>query len=591
MYPGLSGVMGVYKPRGVTTRDLLNSLCGQLSAVAGAARLPPQRERVKAGHGGTLDKQAEGLVVVALERGTKSLAGFLASDKTYETRAVLGLDTDTHDLDAEARVVREAPYAHVTREALEAYLHEHYAAAGGVVQQTPPIFSAIKQDGKRLSALVREGKEDAVDLDAKARPVQVRCIKITEWAPPYYSLHVECGGGFYVRSCVRDIGAHFNCGSTMTRLQRTGQCGFSLADAHCIDMSDVAQQRGFRPPSVVSSALSGGSVKGTSDEQPNQQQAQLSSLDSAVAAAGLVGAPNMVRPASLLPFSKENVIRVLAVPLEQRRKGEHGSATASGSAQRAAAAALAAVSLTAAAASSDSPSPPPPSSPPASGSGSSGSGSFTPYSDSLPAPARAVLDFWFLQPDDAKFGNSLQMKWFKKDADFDAEIRARFGAHIDAALQGGLADWSAEGGVWGTVARIVVLDQFTRNTLRGRKESFDGDALALQLSRSLIGSGADRSLPLAARMFVYMPLEHSESMEDQRECLRQFRALEDDCRAWAAAGHLPDQSQAAAQLVSFAHRHLVIIEQWGRFPHRNAMLGRQSTPEEIEFLKQPGSSF
>jgi uncharacterized protein (DUF924 family) len=189
--------------------------------------------------------------------------------------------------------------------------------------------------------------------------------------------------------------------------------------------------------------------------------------------------------------------------------------------------------------------------------------------------AEEVLDFWFGRPDEP---HHLQTRpeWFRKDPDFDALCAQRFGALIDAALRGELAGWAAQ--PRSALAEVIVLDQFTRNTRRGTAGMFDGDARALAAARALVARGADRTLPGVMRQFVYLPFEHSELLADQAESLRLFAQLGRD-------------EPALAGLLEWAQKHYDIVARFGRFPHRNAALGRVSTPEEIEFLKQPGSGF
>lgn len=191
------------------------------------------------------------------------------------------------------------------------------------------------------------------------------------------------------------------------------------------------------------------------------------------------------------------------------------------------------------------------------------------------AAAEEVLDFWFGRPGDA---HHLQPRpeWFRKDPAFDAAIRERFGALIEAALRGELAGWAARPRP--ALAEVIVLDQFTRNARRGSAGMFDGDARALAAARALVASGADRTLPGVMRQFAYLPFEHSETLADQAECLRLFEQLGRD-------------DPALAGLLEWAQKHHDIVARFGRFPHRNAALGRSSTPEETEFLKQPGSGF
>lgn len=191
------------------------------------------------------------------------------------------------------------------------------------------------------------------------------------------------------------------------------------------------------------------------------------------------------------------------------------------------------------------------------------------------ARAAEVLDFWFGRPGQA---HHLQPRpeWFRKDPAFDALIAQRFGALIDAALRGELGAWAAS--PHSALARIVVLDQFTRNARRDSAGMFAGDALALAAARAMVDAGQDRSLPGVMRQFVYLPFEHAETLAAQQRALQLFEGLERD-------------EPALAGLLQWARKHHDIVARFGRFPHRNALLGRASTAEEIEFLRQPGSSF
>jgi uncharacterized protein (DUF924 family) len=193
----------------------------------------------------------------------------------------------------------------------------------------------------------------------------------------------------------------------------------------------------------------------------------------------------------------------------------------------------------------------------------------------LEPDAQAVLDFWFGRADDAQHGEP-RKQWFEKNDAFDAQIRERFGGLIERALLGELAPWAAT--PHGALAQILVLDQFTRNAFRGSARAFAGDARALAAARALVASGGDLILSGVQRQFVYLPFEHAEDLAAQREALRLFAELERD-------------APVVGDLVSWAQRHLDIIARFGRFPHRNAALGRASTAEEIEFLKQPASGF
>ena len=193
----------------------------------------------------------------------------------------------------------------------------------------------------------------------------------------------------------------------------------------------------------------------------------------------------------------------------------------------------------------------------------------------LPSDATDVLDFWFGAPGDAVHGTTREL-WFRKSEATDRAIGQRFAALIEQALRGELAAWSAE--PLSALAQIVLLDQFTRNTFRDTARAFAGDSRALAAASAMVGTRQDEALSPVQRSFVYLPFEHSESTAMQTESLRLFTRLV------AAA---PEQ----ASTLDYAQRHHAIVARFGRFPHRNAQLGRQSTAEELGFLEQPGSRF
>jgi uncharacterized protein (DUF924 family) len=195
----------------------------------------------------------------------------------------------------------------------------------------------------------------------------------------------------------------------------------------------------------------------------------------------------------------------------------------------------------------------------------------------MPPAAQAVLDFWFLPPDHPQHGR-FRREWFRKDDDFDAAIRSRFGTLVETALSGGLTEWEAT--AEGALARILLLDQFTRNIFRDTPRAFAGDAEALALAERLVGSGRDKNLPPLLRWFVFMPFEHSESLLEQERSVALFAALRREA-----------QDEAFDAAYDYALRHRAVIERFGRFPHRNAVLGRESTPEEIAAMQQPGFLF
>jgi uncharacterized protein (DUF924 family) len=181
-----------------------------------------------------------------------------------------------------------------------------------------------------------------------------------------------------------------------------------------------------------------------------------------------------------------------------------------------------------------------------------------------------VLAFWFGAPPHTERG-----EWFRKDAAFDAAIRERFGDALARGLAGAFGEWCGE--PRGALARVVLLDQFTRNAFRDTPRAFAGDARALATADDAIRRGFDASLDRYERWFLYIPYEHSEDLAMQRRALELFGALARD--------------EGLDGPLRYAKRHAEIIERFGRFPHRNAILGRESTPEEIAFLREPGSSF
>jgi uncharacterized protein (DUF924 family) len=185
--------------------------------------------------------------------------------------------------------------------------------------------------------------------------------------------------------------------------------------------------------------------------------------------------------------------------------------------------------------------------------------------------AADVLQFWF-----GAEGDAPRAQWFRKDAAFDALIAERFGALVERALLGDMTGWGDAPD--GALARILLLDQFTRNVFRDTPRAFAGDALALAVARAMVARGDDQALPPLRRVFVYLPFEHAEDRAAQQQALALFAAL----RA---------ADTTLAEFEDYARRHAVVIERFGRFPYRNAVLGRASTAEELAFLEQPDSRF
>ncbi|MEO7325833.1 MAG: DUF924 family protein [Dokdonella sp.] len=195
---------------------------------------------------------------------------------------------------------------------------------------------------------------------------------------------------------------------------------------------------------------------------------------------------------------------------------------------------------------------------------------------------RELLQFWFgTRAADADVILDRGSLWFGGGADVDASIRTRFGELREAAIAGVLDDWLAF--AHGRLALVILVDQFSRNLFRADAHAFAHDGLARTWCEHALDSGIDRALRPVERVFFYLPLEHSEVLADQQRSVALFRALLDEVDAGART--------AFANYLDYAERHRDIITRFGRFPHRNAMLGRASTASEIEFLGQSGSSF
>lgn len=190
------------------------------------------------------------------------------------------------------------------------------------------------------------------------------------------------------------------------------------------------------------------------------------------------------------------------------------------------------------------------------------------------ADALRVLDFWFGAAGTPEHGKR-RAEWFKKSAKFDGLVRERFLAVYENLAAAGPEAWSASPREM--LAKIIVLDQFPRNMFRDTPRAFATDGAALEAAEELLRRQWDVQLEPIERWFAYLPFEHAEDLATQRRSLELFGALAAD-PAWA-------------DLLDWAQKHFAVVEHFGRFPHRNAILGRPSTPEEEAFLRQPGSSF
>lgn len=191
--------------------------------------------------------------------------------------------------------------------------------------------------------------------------------------------------------------------------------------------------------------------------------------------------------------------------------------------------------------------------------------------DSVNRDSQSVLDFWFGSP-----AGAYRKRWFRKDPVFDAQIKSRF---LD--MYWAMVDASPE--LWwrtapASLARIIVLDQFARNLFRNTSQSFAADSQALETAVMAISQGYEAKMVPVQRFFLYLPFEHSENITHQNLCVEYFEAL---------VLEAPELEHG----LEFARRHRDVIAQFGRFPHRNDILGRQSTEVEIDFLKQPGARF
>jgi uncharacterized protein (DUF924 family) len=194
----------------------------------------------------------------------------------------------------------------------------------------------------------------------------------------------------------------------------------------------------------------------------------------------------------------------------------------------------------------------------------------------------SICEFWFgTSSDDAATAQQGAKMWWSKNPEVDLQICERFSRDVAAVGMRERDAWSAT--PKGVLALILLTDQFARNIHRGAPQAFECDALAREWARSAIGRGIDRKLRPIERVFLYLPFEHSESIEDQAMSVKLFTQLYQDVPA--------EQMDIFRGYLIFALRHRRIIERFGRFPHRNQILGRPSTPEEAAFLQEPGSSF
>lgn len=198
------------------------------------------------------------------------------------------------------------------------------------------------------------------------------------------------------------------------------------------------------------------------------------------------------------------------------------------------------------------------------------------------APWQSLLDWWFGNALDAnEVAAQRNALWFGKSACQDVDSENRFGGLVRQALDGGLQEWEREPQSW--LALVLLLDQLPRMIFRDSPRAYAGDARARQLVRQGLEAGFDRQLPRIERVFVYIVLEHAENLASQNEAVRLYEELQGESSE--------SEKVLFAGYLAYARKHQVVIKRFGRFPHRNAILGRESTVEEVQFLTEPGSRF
>lgn len=185
-----------------------------------------------------------------------------------------------------------------------------------------------------------------------------------------------------------------------------------------------------------------------------------------------------------------------------------------------------------------------------------------------------IYEFWFGAPDSEGHGDVREI-WFGGGLSVDREIQDRFRGHYDRAVAGEFERWKSEARSW--ISLVVLLDQFPRNIFRGDRRSFAADPLALENARQLIAGPLHDELNTVEKVFAYMPFEHSENIADQEKCIALFRQI--------------DAHDSKDEWVDFAVQHMEIIREFGRFPHRNAILGRENTSAEDAWLASSDQRF
>jgi len=194
----------------------------------------------------------------------------------------------------------------------------------------------------------------------------------------------------------------------------------------------------------------------------------------------------------------------------------------------------------------------------------------------------SVIRYWFGESNLSTDINAEKKRfWWSKNNEVDAEITDRFSELVETVASGELDHWNESES--GLLASIICTDQFPRNIYRGQSRSFSYDQIALRFAKQAVAMGFDRKLTLIKRVFIYMPFEHSEEISHQQQAVQLMQSLLDQSAV--------EEEDMFVGFLNFAKRHHDVIAEFGRFPHRNEILGRESTEEEVEFLQQPGSSF
>lgn len=220
----LNGVVAVYKPREMTSNDVVNFVKNKIKDYYKQNNI---KEEVKIGHGGTLDKDAEGVLVLGIGKGTKMMQNYLKGDKIYSAIGIFGKETDT--LDHTGEVIKECEMKHIT----ENDIRETFKKFIGEIEQIPPLYSALKHKGERISDIIRRGD----DIKLEARKVNIYDLTLKEFNLPKFVFEASVGGGTYIRSLIRDVGNELKSCAYMYHLLRVKQGVFTVDDAVKLDNS------------------------------------------------------------------------------------------------------------------------------------------------------------------------------------------------------------------------------------------------------------------------------------------------------------------------------------------------------------------